>query len=215
MSNGRLSQRELASIGGGYYLRHDAAAAFNAMCAEAQRRYGTRVLVISAYRTLEKQRYLWELYQSGRGNLAAYPGTSNHGWGLAVDLASPYMRQIVNAIGAKYGWSKSWSDAPSEWWHIKYRPGVWNGRTQSDGGLPVRYGDTGRLVKNAQVWLRRGGYLPKGNITGRFGPLTRAAVRRFQRHVHLAPDGVVGPKTYAALRRRYHVNVWRKRKKHA
>lgn len=121
--NGRLPASDLAPIGGGYYLRKDAAEAFNAMSDEALRVYGVRVTVVAGYRTLQRQVELWNLYLSGRGNLAARPGTSNHGWGLAVDLSSPYVRHIVDQIGAKYGFSKSWSDAPSEWWHVLYQPG--------------------------------------------------------------------------------------------
>jgi LAS superfamily LD-carboxypeptidase LdcB len=75
-ANGRLTNGELSSIGGGYYLRADAARAFVAMSAEAKRRWGRPITVISAYRTYAKQVELWNLYKSGRGNLAALPGSS-------------------------------------------------------------------------------------------------------------------------------------------
>ena len=77
---------------------------------------------------------MWALYQSGRGNPAARPGTSNHGWGTAVDFATPAMRAMVNRIGAKYGWSKQWSDAPSEWWHVLYQAGHWSGPDSGPAG---------------------------------------------------------------------------------
>jgi hypothetical protein len=64
------------------------------------------------YRDLAHQRELYSLYLSGQGNLAAVPGTSNHGWGLAVDLATPTMRTLLDQYGAQFGWSKAWSDAP-------------------------------------------------------------------------------------------------------
>jgi hypothetical protein len=127
-ANGRLPQSDLAPIAGGY-LRKDAAAAFNAMNEEARskgielRPTGSK----SSYRTFEQQQELYNLYRSGRGNLAAIPGTSNHGWGLAIDLATPEMRAMVDRIGEKYGWAKKWSDAPTEWWHLKFREGVWSG----------------------------------------------------------------------------------------
>ena len=113
--NGRLPFSELAPIPGGY-LRQDAAAAFNALNRESERRYGLPLHPLgpaSSYRNIEQQQQLWDLYQSGRGNLAAYPGTSNHGWGLAVDFATPRMRGVVDAVGAEFGWSKRWSDAPA------------------------------------------------------------------------------------------------------
>lgn len=42
-----------------------------------------------AWRSYEKQEYFWGCYQDkdcNGGNLAAYPGTSRHGWGIASDL---------------------------------------------------------------------------------------------------------------------------------
>jgi peptidoglycan hydrolase-like protein with peptidoglycan-binding domain/DNA invertase Pin-like site-specific DNA recombinase len=39
-----------------------------------------------------------------------------------------------------------------------------------------------------------------GPIDGRFGPVTEAAVRRFQRREGLADDGLVGPQTHGALK---------------
>lgn len=98
------------------------------MNVEARRR-GLELLPtgsMSSYRTIEQQRLLFARYLAG-GNLAAVPGSSNHGWGLAVDVPTLEMRALIDTIGAKYGWSKAWSDAPSEWWHIKYATGHWSG----------------------------------------------------------------------------------------
>ena len=131
--NGHLSESELAAVPGGK-LRRDAAAAFNAMNEESRRRYGVTLASegpLGTYRTVADQQHLWDLYQQHRGNLAARPGTSNHGLGLAIDLATERMRGIVDEIGAPYGWAKRWSDAPTEWWHLKYRPGVWAGHQQA------------------------------------------------------------------------------------
>jgi len=36
-------------------------------------------------------------------------------------------------------------------------------------------------------------------VDGRFGPCTKAAVLAFQRRERLVKDGIVGPKTWAAL----------------
>ena len=126
--NGKLPDAALAPIAGGE-LERTAAAAWNAMNVES-RRMGLELRPtgsMSSYRTYAQQVYLYDLYRSGRGNLAAVPGTSNHGWGLAVDLATTQMRAMLDRIGHKYGWAKEWSDAQSEWWHIKYRAGVWSG----------------------------------------------------------------------------------------
>ena len=62
----------------------------------------------------------------------------------------------------------------------------------------LRPGATGADVKTLQTWLNDLGYkLPD---TGYFGPLTKAAVRRFQLAKGLAPaSGTVGVRTAAAL----------------
>jgi LAS superfamily LD-carboxypeptidase LdcB len=73
---------------------------------------------LSAYRSYGQQLYLYDLYLSGQGNLAASPGTSSHEYGTALDLADPSMRTVVDRIGAAYGWAKT--EAPGEWWHVSY-----------------------------------------------------------------------------------------------
>lgn len=49
-----------------------------------------------------------------------------------------------------------------------------------------------------QLALKRAGFLD-GEIDGIFGSDTRNAVISFQKAASLSPDGIVGPKTYAAL----------------
>jgi hypothetical protein len=214
-ANGRLTTAELSPIGDGYYLARQAASAFNAMSAESRRRWGRSITVVSAYRTYDKQVQLWNLYRSGRGNLAAYPGSSNHGWGLAIDLSSQWCRWAVDQIGRTYGFSKACSDAQSEWWHIKYNPSC-TGASFHPGSAPagprvLRQGMKGKDVEEVQIYLLRGGYLRKGDpahkippaIDGTFGPATKIGVQNFQRKVGLKADGVVGPATISALRNRY------------
>jgi DNA invertase Pin-like site-specific DNA recombinase/peptidoglycan hydrolase-like protein with peptidoglycan-binding domain len=56
-------------------------------------------------------------------------------------------------------------------------------------------------VRQVQRALQRRGYdLGAPGVDGRFGPLTAAAVRRLQAVRGLAPDGLVGQRTRAALR---------------
>jgi peptidoglycan hydrolase-like protein with peptidoglycan-binding domain len=64
------------------------------------------------------------------------------------------------------------------------------------------------LVRGLQRELAAAGYAP-GPADGRYGPLTRSAVLRFQHARHLATDGVAGPQTLHHLqttlaRRRHH-----------
>ena len=63
----------------------------------------------------------------------------------------------------------------------------------------LRSGSTGPGVQLLQLALNRAGF---GELAtdGVFGPLTREALRRFQRANALQPDGVAGPRSHAALR---------------
>ena len=112
--NGNLPPSQLTVCPPGR-LEKNAAAAWNAGPGKA----GCKLLgPNSGYRSYAMQVYYWSLYTSGRGNLAARPGTSNHGWGRAADLAAPWMRSWIDRNGARYGWKKT--EAFSEWWHVNY-----------------------------------------------------------------------------------------------
>jgi hypothetical protein len=196
-ANGYLPSSQLGPIGGGFYLRSDAAAAFRAMSAAAVRRWGRPIRVRSAYRTYGQQVYFWNLFRSGRGNLAARPGTSNHGWGLAIDLASTWDRWAVDQIGSSYGFAKRWSDAPGEWWHVKYAPGHYK---PAAGSSVLRRGSRGARVRALQKRLRALGYTGV-KADGIYGQATVSAVKRFQKKHRLTADGRVGPATTRALKR--------------
>jgi len=103
------------------YLASNAAAAWKAMRQESLSLYRVDLYPagpLSGYRSYAQQRYLLDLYLSGRGALAAEPGSSAHEYGTAVDLADPAMAEVIDRIGAGYGWAKT--EAPSEWWHVNY-----------------------------------------------------------------------------------------------
>lgn len=106
---------------GTMYLRSDAASAWNAMRQESLNRYGVDLYPegpLGAYRTYDQQAQLYRKYLNGTGARAAPPGTSEHNLGIALDLATPQMRSIVDSIGPAFGWAKV--TAPEEWWHITY-----------------------------------------------------------------------------------------------
>jgi LysM repeat protein len=108
---------------GTFYLAPGAAESFQEMREAAQATYGIDLYPagpLSAFRTWAQQDYLYRLYLSGKGNLAAPPGSSSHNLGVAVDLADPAMRRVVDEIGPTYGWAGT---EPSEWWHIQYLGG--------------------------------------------------------------------------------------------
>jgi hypothetical protein len=63
------------------------------------------------------------------------------------------------------------------------------------GRPTLRRGASGPLVSEIQTKLRM------SIVNGKFGPMTEAEVRKFQRANGMVPDGIVGPKTWAALDR--------------
>lgn len=106
------------------------ACAYDILRREAARA-GHRITINSAFRSYARQVYFWNCYQckvqgkSGccnNGNLAARPGTSNHGTGIAFDLqltSGAYGWMKANAEGL--GWVRT---VKSETWHWEYRPGT-------------------------------------------------------------------------------------------
>jgi GH24 family phage-related lysozyme (muramidase) len=77
-------------------------------------------------------------------------------------------------------------------------------RLRSD---PINPGDRSEAVRTVQVYLVRARLLPQdfdvAERVGTYGPKMVAAVKEFQRGHRLQIDGIVGPKTFAALRRRF------------
>lgn len=95
--NGLIPPSALCSIGiGGHALRCDAAQAFLLMSHGFAQRFGNGLCVTDSYRTFNQQ---VDLYRR-KPALAAVPGTSNHGWALALDMCGR-----VESFGtAQYGW---------------------------------------------------------------------------------------------------------------
>jgi LAS superfamily LD-carboxypeptidase LdcB len=89
--NGAMSDQffsPLENIRGEGRLLTPAAKEFNKMAKafEDENRY--KLKVTDSYRSLERQVEMKRKQLSGQGNPAAVPGTSKHGWGLAVDLGT-------------------------------------------------------------------------------------------------------------------------------
>lgn len=106
----------------GHKLRWDAAMAFEAMRTRAFDS-GVVLIVNRAFATFEEQERLYQLYQAGRGNLAAEPGWSNHQGGIAVDIESAggtnAAFEWLTAHGKDFGFRRTVSSEP---WHWEYRP---------------------------------------------------------------------------------------------
>ena len=82
--NGRIPEQALCALWGtkDQMLRADAAAAFNDMSRAYAQQFGTPICVGDSYRNYDEQ----VAVKAAKPGLAAAPGSSNHGWGLATDL---------------------------------------------------------------------------------------------------------------------------------
>lgn len=58
----------------------------------------------------------------------------------------------------------------------------------------IKYGERGNEVKKFQQFLKDRGHL-KGKVDGSFGPMTKAALKAFQKENGLSADGIFGAKT--------------------
>jgi zinc D-Ala-D-Ala carboxypeptidase len=119
--NGQIPSEALAPIGvGSHRLWAPAATAFQQMSAAAAAD-GVTIGVTDSYRSYDSQVDLARrkgLYS--QGGLAATPGTSNHGWGLALDLDLDGQAQSwMQEHAWQYGFVES---VPREPWHYEYRP---------------------------------------------------------------------------------------------
>jgi hypothetical protein len=120
--NGHIPAAALVPVGqGGHRLSAPAARAWKA-CVEAARADGIDLTITDSYRTYDQQVDLVRrkgLYSNG--GFGATPGSSNHGWGLAVDadVTSPQTLNWLRANGWQYGFVEA---VPREPWHWEFRP---------------------------------------------------------------------------------------------
>ena len=123
----------------GALMTAKAADAFNQWANEITSQGGC-MTVTSIFRTLEDQKRV----QKSRGAAAAKPGTSAHGWGIAIDIRELYrlvdgssnleankkarekdIYKFIASTGEKYGWYNPWRLADGagkmdECWHFEY-----------------------------------------------------------------------------------------------
>jgi len=128
--NGLIPANALCSLGtGSHLLRCDAAAAYSAMATAFAGAFGRPLCITDSYRGFGSQVQLY----GQKPELAAVPGTSNHGWALAVDLCrgvdrfgtAEYRWMVANA--GRFGWvHPTWADPGNgreEPWHWEYAGG--------------------------------------------------------------------------------------------
>jgi LAS superfamily LD-carboxypeptidase LdcB len=119
--NGKIPAASLEQVGStGQRLWAPAAEQLTSMIADAKKD-GVTIGVTDAYRTYDEQVDLARrkgLYS--QGGLAAQPGTSDHGWGMAADLdLNGAALSWIRAHGSEYGFTEN---VPRENWHWTYSP---------------------------------------------------------------------------------------------
>jgi hypothetical protein len=71
---------------------------------------------VSSARPLDAQRYFY----ANQPPAAAYPGTSNHGWAIAVDIPYRDAQAWLRRNAHRYGWSWDEGKRVGEPWHWTY-----------------------------------------------------------------------------------------------
>lgn len=125
------STKQGAGVPGGRYdgIRADAANALGGLEAVYKRAFGQNFIINDGHRPYEEQVKAWNRYKAG-GPVAATPGSSLHGTGIAVDFGGP----IQNTGSAQHAWLRQ-NAAQFKWywvgqrygepWHWEYHP-EWN-----------------------------------------------------------------------------------------
>lgn len=140
--NGELpsSALQVLSWNRGQSLVPAAADALEKLNAAYKAAFGRNLVVTDSYRSLVRQYAV----KASKGFLAANPGQSNHGWGIAVDLGGginsfgtkQYLWMQQNA--AQFGWvHPSWAEPGGqkpEPWHWEFTGAVQSGQGVSGGG---------------------------------------------------------------------------------
>jgi zinc D-Ala-D-Ala carboxypeptidase len=129
--NGQLPTSALCTLWDPKHrLRADAAVALAKLNVAYKQHFGENICLTDSYRTIAEQRRLKAI----KPGLAATPGTSEHGWGLAVDLCGGVETGVssryewLRANAGAYGWANpDWAlpggSGPHEAWHWEFVAG--------------------------------------------------------------------------------------------
>jgi len=233
-SNGKLAPAILSKVKCGGQMWHNAAVAFNVMY-DAAKAAGIKLQNIGDYRPYEAQLSMFrDRYDSkdhGKNvkrtfegktwylkpgkSPSASPGTSNHGWGLAIDLnvTNPKTANWLCENGPKYGFYLQGNDPKSpefELWHWQYCLGdkMPDGIAHVGGPAAdvidesnpekITVGAKGEFVKKLQQALKTKGYYA-GAVDGDFNQATGEAVKKLKTGHGLKEDMVAGAKVFAIL----------------
>jgi hypothetical protein len=127
--SGCLSNLKSNTLGSSKYtLLPEAAEGLEKMYKDMPDYVKNNLKISDSYRPLEVQCKIFDFdkfestgksIKKGTSNTAAAkPGTSNHGWGRALDLSGPTAQKWIKENGPKYGWC--WGEAKGEPWHFTF-----------------------------------------------------------------------------------------------
>lgn len=230
LKNGQLPESTLRRSVVGVDLRADASRSMDRIAKEFKKKAGIALVATDGYRELSGHRYAqreiflarYEPRKTGggtfgdvrwyngvryariRGAAAAIPGTSNHGWGLAVDLGSGINvaftaknHLIFAALAKRHGWSNAEGRSVNEPWHWTYNPA-------RDRYIWKSVKITGKLDKATIYSLQRalGRAVTAATTPAGQKALWKAVQKRLnKRGAYLVPDGIPGDATWTAVQR--------------
>jgi hypothetical protein len=128
--NGELPESELKTLKrhSNHKLSIKAADDFDKMEDKYFSETGKKFILTDSYRDYDGQWKLFDFDHCQKTGLfrkvedletqVAPPGTSNHGWGMAVDLGPTEARDWIRTNGSTWDWW--WGEVPSESWHFTY-----------------------------------------------------------------------------------------------
>lgn len=175
-----------------------------------ERKTGRALYINQGARTLAEQARFWFNYLYRGGPLAARPwgGAPHIKWGRqnhALDINAPEPARSVAQFYRANGVPVVFN-VPGEPWHMDTLDEAKLIRTadrldRSLASPTIRRGSMNRTgIRRLQTLLRAVGYRSV-RVNGKYDLTTRRAVRRFQKKKRLPVDGVVGDRTWAALRK--------------
>jgi hypothetical protein len=143
--NGKLTN--LTSISGSHKLNSDASSDYKKMV-DAAKKDGISWTITDSYRPYDIQDKIfdWDYFnKTGKkrkkgtsGTPVAYPGTSNHGWGSAVDLGVKYGDKAHTWLvdnASEFGFSNPFNNPRTEPWHWEH---LSSAKQMKSGAKPVK-----------------------------------------------------------------------------
>lgn len=174
-----------------------------------ERAHHTTLHINQGARTLREQAAFYAHYLRYGKPVAAKPTPSapHIKWGRqhhALDINAPEPAHSVAVFYAEHGVPVDFNVSTEAWHMDTLDEAKLIHAARRVGGYAhpgLRLGSRGPDVQVAKLLLSRWG-LKGFDRSNRFGPGTRSAVKRLQKHHGLRSDGVVGPATWKLLERK-------------